>query len=57
MNEKVIVWDADQREIPGHGVISRGDVKSLPEHLATSFIYQGLATPQKVKVKLKEQDK
>lgn len=54
MKMTVIIWDADQREIPGFGVVSKGEKVKLPDHMATSFVYQGLATtikPEKEKAK------
>lgn len=47
MNMATIIWDADQRELPGHGVVSKGDKVSIPEHMAASYVYQGLAVKDK----------
>lgn len=40
---KVIIWNADERILPGFGVVKKGDRKSVPEHVAKSYVYQGLA--------------
>jgi hypothetical protein len=52
-----IIWDADQREIPGCGVLSKGDKASLPDHVATSLVYQGLAHKPTTKQPEKEKSK
>ena len=46
MNTK-IKWVADERELPGIGVAKPGDIITLPEHLAKSYVYQGLAAVYK----------
>ena len=51
-----IVWQGDQREIPGVGVLAKGDRVKVPDHVAKSLIYQGLATKSKSKA-VKEKDK
>lgn len=53
MNQKV-KWVGEDRELPGYGVPTKGDILLLPDHLAKSLTSQGLA----VKVKSnKETDK
>jgi len=49
-----VVWDADQREIPGCGIAEKGQTVYLPPELAKSFVDQGLAVnpkPEKEKAK------
>lgn len=55
MSKKVtIVWDADERELPGIGIAKKGDELIVPDHVATSYIYQGLAVkPKPAKEKTK----
>ena len=44
-----IVWNADQRELPRIGVVSKGDVVKVPDHEAKSYVHQGIAIPHKQK--------
>ena len=51
-NIQSIKWTGDERELPGIGVVNKGDIVTVPDHVATSYIYQGLAvklTPTKAK--------
>ncbi len=57
MNKQQVKWTGDQRELPGHGVVSRGDNLTLPDHVATSYIYQGLAVKAKLNKPAKEDSK
>ena len=41
---KVIIWDADDRELPTVGVAKKGDEFACPDRMAKSFVEQGLAT-------------
>jgi len=38
-----IKWIADVRELPGIGVVHKGDIKDVPDHIGRSYVYQGLA--------------
>ena len=49
MKKTKIIWDAEPREIPGYGVPSKGDVLNVPNHMAESFVTQGLAVKPKAK--------
>ncbi len=48
---KSIKWTGDERELPGIGVVNKGDVIEVPEHVAISYIYQGLASKHTTKTK------
>ncbi len=55
-----IKWIADERELPGIGVVRKGDIKDVPDHIGRSYVYQGLADKLKdaaQSVKTKEADK
>lgn len=40
---KDIIWDGDERMIPGHGYGTKGAELNLPDSLADSLVNQGLA--------------
>ena len=40
---KLITWRGEERELPGFGMVSHGVEKLLPDHMADSFVEQGLA--------------
>ena len=54
---KEIVWDAEERELPGFGVVSKGDKITVPEQMAKSYVLEGLAKTSKSVVKPKEKAK
>lgn len=37
---KTVIWDSEERIIPGHGVATPGTAISLPDELAHQFIAQ-----------------
>lgn len=43
MSDKQVKWAGPQRELPGQGVVEKGDIVTLPDHMAKSYVYQGLA--------------
>ena len=43
MKMMMIEWVGEDREVPGYGLLSSGDVKGLPEDMGEDFIRQGLA--------------
>ena len=53
MNTQV-KWTGDERVLPGHGIANKGDVLTLPDHVARSYIYQGLAVKAKAPVTKEE---
>ncbi len=48
-DKKVVIWDADTRELPGIGVAKKGERLNVPTHMAKSYVYQGLAVYPTVK--------
>ena len=40
---KTILWTGESRMIPGYGMGETGKEKTLPKHMANSYIKQGMA--------------
>ena len=51
-----VKWTGDERELPGQGVAKKGDILTLPDHMAKSYVYQGLAVKVKPPI-VKEESK
>ena len=49
MTQVKIKWEAGDRILPRIGEVRPGDIITVPDHVATSYIYQGLAVALKLK--------
>lgn len=55
---KTILWTGEHRIIPGYSVATRGQLITIPDSMANSYIEQGMATiPKKTPSKNPKGDK